>query len=108
MSDDQRPYIGPHDLGGRLAGAVDPEDRDLAYWERLVDALVMLLFKKNIFADAAQLRRGIEALDPKVYDKLSYYERWAASAAAKCVERGIVTQQELDDRIQRIKARGYR
>jgi hypothetical protein len=108
MNDSGRPYIGPHDLGGRDAGAVEPAERELAHWERQIDALVMLLFTKNIFANAAQLRKGVEALDPKTYAKLGLYERWASSAASKCVERGIVTQAELDERIQKIKARGYR
>ena len=108
MSHSDEAYIGPHDLGGRPAGAVDPAQREHAYWERWVDALVIHLFRKNIFTDSAQLYRGTEALDSKLYDKLSHYELWAASAAARCIERGLVTQDQLDERVQHIKARGYR
>jgi len=49
------------------------------------------------------LRRGIESLGPDVYEKLSYYERWAASAALNAIEQGLVTQVELDARIEAMR-----
>ena len=55
--------------------------------------------------DAAQLRRGIESLAPDVYEALSYYERWAGSAAFNAIEQGLVTQEELDRRIAAIETR---
>lgn len=97
--------IGPHDLGGQEAGAVDRNDHDPAYWERRVDAMVMLMRRKGVMIDPAQLRRGIEALDPDVYDKLSYYERWAGSAARNAVEQGLVTQAQLDERVAELRGR---
>jgi hypothetical protein len=102
MPEETPQRIGPHDMGGLPGDAVDRSEHDAAYWERQVDAMIVLMFKKGIFKDLAQLRRGIESLSPDVYEKLSYYERWATSAALNAVEQGIVTQEELDARIAAI------
>jgi len=97
--------IGPHDLGGLDAGAVDRDEHDLAYWERMIDAMVRLLVQKGVYADVAQLREGIEALGPDVYGTLSYYERWAASAARKCILEGVIEPDELEARIAEVGRR---
>lgn len=65
--------------------------------------MVMLMRRKGVMIDPAQLRRGIESLDPEVYEKLSYYERWAGSAALNAIEQGLVTQAELDARIETLR-----
>ncbi len=104
MGNDGVERIGPHDLGGLPGGPVDRAEHDPAYWERQVDAMVMLMRRKGVMIDPAQLRRGIESLDPDVYEKLSYYERWAGSAALNAIEQGLVTQAELDARIESLRA----
>ena len=98
--------IGPHDLGGLEAGALERAEHDLAWWERQVDAMIILLMERGLMKDVAQLRNGIEQLGSDVYERLSYYERWAASAASLCVEAGVVSQHELDERIEAIRRRG--
>jgi hypothetical protein len=105
MSDNEVERIGAHDLGGLPGGPVDQAEHDSAHWERQVDAMVILMRKKGVMIDPAQLRRGIESLDPDVYEKLSYYERWAGSAAQNAIEQGLVTQTELDERMQILRAR---
>lgn len=106
MTDDNSKRIGPHDLGGLPGEAIDRREHDVGYWERQVDAMVTLLFNKGIISDFSQLRRGIESLAPDVYERLSYYERWASSAAGHSIEQGLVTQEELDARIIEIRSRG--
>ena len=105
MSDNEVERIGAHDLGGLPGGPADQAEHDSAHWERQVDAMVILMRKKGVMIDPAQLRRGIESLDPDVYEKLSYYERWAGSAAQNAIEQGLVTQTELDERMQILRAR---
>ena len=95
--------IGPHDLGGLPGDPVDPQSADLSYWERMVDGMVYLLFRHKVYGDAAQLRQGIEELGPDVYERLSYYERWAASAARICIEKGLISEDELRKRISSLK-----
>ena len=96
--------IGPHDLAGLPAGAVDPSEHDVAYWERVADAIVYVLRDKGIMTDAAELRVGIETLGDDAYERLSYYERWAASTAKAMMNRGIITQAELDAEVDRLMA----
>ena len=38
-------------------------------------------------------------------ESLSYYERWAASIAKIMVEKGVMGQDELDQRVAALKAR---
>jgi hypothetical protein len=108
MSEKDIPYIGPHDLGGRDAGAVDPHEHDLAQWERTVDAMVRLLCDREVFTDLAQLRNGIESLGPEAYEKYSYYERWAASAARQCLATDVVSEAELKARMEALRERAAR
>lgn len=95
----------PHDLGGLPAGPIDRNEHALNFWEWRVDALVRLLFARGLLTDFAELRRAIEDMAPDAYNSLSYYERWAGAVATLLVEKGVLSQQELDDRIAAIKAR---
>lgn len=105
MHDDAPRAIGPHDLGGQPAGPVDTHEHAATFWEKRVDALIYLMFEKKLFADTAELRLGIESLTPEDYDRLGYYERWAASAARALVARGLLTQAEIEARAAQIAAR---
>jgi len=100
--------IGPHDIGGHIdrdhGGAVDRAEHDYAHWERLVDAIIYVLRDKDVMNDAAQLRVGIETLGDDAYARMTYYERWAASTAAACINKGIITQTELDAKIDTLMA----
>ena len=108
MSDETQ-RIGPHDLGGLLLAdgerPIDRDEHDFAHWERLVDGLIYVMGDKGYPADTAAFRRAIESLTPEDYTNLSYYERWAVSAATWCKELELVTQDELDAKMAEIKAR---
>lgn len=95
----------PHDLGGLPAGPTDRAEHELAYWEQRIDAMVSLCFRKGVLQDAAELRDGIESLSPDAYEKLSYYERWAASLARRLVDKNILSRQEIDERIETLRAK---
>ena len=95
---------GPHDLGGQDGGPVDRSEHNLSFWEWRVDAMVRLLFQAGVLVDFAELRRAIEDLGPGAYSELSYYERWAAAVATLVVEKGVISQEELDARIAALKA----
>lgn len=96
---------GPHDLGGLPAGPVDQSEHQLAFWEWRVDAMVRLLFKSGTLVDFAELRRAIETMGPEAYSELSYYERWAGAVATLMVEKGVVSQEEIDARMAEVRAR---
>ena len=96
---------GPHDIGGLPAGPVDTEEHDTAYWEWQIDAMIRLAMSKGLFTDFAELRDGIERLDPDDYDRLTYYERWAKSLAYTLLDKGIITRDALDAKVEAIRAR---
>ena len=100
-------YHAHHDMGGEPAGPVDRSTHDYAFWEKRVDALMVLLSApERGLLRVDELRRGIESLGAYAYDRMSYYERWIASITNIMVEKGVLTQQEIDARIAGLKARG--
>ncbi len=97
---------GHHDMGGLPAGAVVRSDHQLERWEKRVDALITLLSGRDYrVIRVDELRRGIESLPPDAYDTMSYYERWIASLSAILIEKGILTSDEIDARVDEIAAR---
>ena len=98
--------VGPHDVGGRPAGAVGQDDHAHALWERRVDAMMVLLThpaRDQLVLD--ELRRNVEALGLGAYETMDYYERWIAAIAAAMIDRGVVTSDELGRRIAEVEAR---
>jgi hypothetical protein len=87
---------GIHDLGGSPgAGAIDKSQHEVEDWERLADAVTIVLDKKGL-KTTDELRRAIESLGPESYAELSYYERWIAATELLLVEKGILTHKEID------------
>jgi hypothetical protein len=96
-----------HDMGGQPAGAIDREEHDLSLFDRRVDALMMLLTdskRKVIRVD--ELRRGIESLSPEDYDRLTYYQKWLMSMRNLLVEKGVLSEAAIAERVERLRAAG--
>jgi len=96
---------GPHDIGGQEGGPIDLSEHDTAHWEWQIDAMVRLALGKGLISDFAELRDGIEQLTQADYDNCTYYERWAKSLAHTLVSRGVVSEQQLADQIDTVRAR---
>ena len=95
---------GVHDMGGRTDefGPIDRSQHELEDWERLADAVNIVLNAKG-HKTTDEMRRAIEGLDD--YKGMSYYERWAAAAEALVVEKGLLTQGEIDERATELRKR---
>lgn len=107
MSTDTGGYHAHHDMGGEAAGPIDQSPHDRVFWEKRVDALMTLLSAPDRgLLRVDELRRGIESLGAYAYDRMSYYERWIASITNIMVEKGVLSQEEIDARIAELKARG--
>jgi hypothetical protein len=91
-----------HDRGGWPdAGPVNRTEHDFSVWEKRTDALLVLLTspeKQVIRVD--ELRRAIESLPSETYEKLSYYERWITAIEALMIEKGILTREEIDRKVE--------
>ncbi len=92
-------------MGGLEAGPVDLSEHDTAYWEWQIDAMIRLAMKKGLFTDFAELRDGIERLEPEDYERCTYYERWAKSLAYTLVDKGVFSEAQLNDKVAEIAAR---
>src|SRR5678815_3030362 len=94
---------GIHDLGGRQGfGKVRHSPTAEAFhedWEKRVNALYSLAVRLGIF-NMDEYRHAIERMEPRHYLSASYYERSLTSLATLCVEKGILTAEELDRRAE--------
>lgn len=94
---------GIHDLGGSPgAGPIDKTQHETEDWERLADAVTVALDKKGL-KTTDELRRAIESLDPERYRKLGYYERWISATELLLVEKGILTHEEIDEKVAELE-----
>ena len=50
-----------------------------------------------------ELRRAIESLEPDLYESLSYYERWTAALEILVVEKGILSTEEIDQKVAELE-----
>jgi hypothetical protein len=96
---------GHHDLGGLALGPIDRSEHPRTLYEMRVDAMVMLLNSPacGIFGMDA-MRRAIEAYAREEYETLPYYDRWMKAVRVLLVEQGVLTDAQIDARIERLRA----
>ncbi len=102
MSEDD-PRRATHDLGGAprfLCEAIDTEPHTLTPFDRTVDAMRQVLGAKGVMS-VDELRRGIESIPEADYLRLTYYEKWIRSIAGNLIERGVITEAELQAALER-------
>ena len=98
-----------HDMGGQPAGPVQPTEHAYVLWEKRVDALLVLLSRKDRkLMTVDELRRNIESLGPEAYDKMTYYERWIHSISQTLIQRGVINIDELGRRMAEVEQRHER
>jgi Nitrile hydratase beta subunit len=96
-------------MGGQPAGAVEATGHDYAIWEKRVDALMVLLSRKDCrHMTVDELRRNIESLGAEAYDKLTYYERWMHAISQTLIQRGVIGIDELGRKIADVEQRAAR
>jgi hypothetical protein len=95
---------GPHDVGGLPAGPVETHAHDMSFWEKQIDAVRGVVSAKGIIR-VDENRRYVEQLGHDAYDRLSYYERWTASLMRALVDKGVLTQDEIDARVKIVRER---
>ena len=95
---------GSHDLGGLKAGPVDTAPHDPTFWEKQIDAMNMLLAQKGL-RRTDENRRYVEMLGEDAYNTLTYYERWTAALARQLIDKGVLTQDEVDAKVAEIRTK---
>ena len=90
---------GMHDLGGKQGfGPVRHSAKAMVFhapWERRVNALLALAVKHGLL-NMDEYRHAIERMEPRHYLSAGYYERSMTGLATLCVEKGLVTREELE------------
>ncbi len=99
-------HRGYHDLGGYTGGPIDQSEHVLEPWEKRVDTLRGLMGdKKRRVMRADGLRNTIETMGEDLYTELTYYEKWMAAIIKIVTDKGILTHDEIDGRMQEIIGR---
>ncbi len=94
------------DLGGLPAGSIDRSEHEPTMTERRIDAMMILLrAKPRSFWASDENRRTIESLEPKTYAESAYYERWVLAMKGLLLEKGILTEAELDAKVSEVRSR---
>ena len=90
---------GVHDLGGKQGfGPVRYASSRTAFkaaWEPRANALYSLGVRLGLI-NMDEYRHAIERMEPRHYLSASYYERSLTGFATLCLEKGIVSQEELE------------
>jgi nitrile hydratase beta subunit-like protein len=95
-----------HDVGGLAAGPIDREEHDLALWEKRTDAMLILLRdNKRRILSVDSHRRTIEDYSQQAYDRTTYYEKWIRSIRNLLVEQEVLTREEIEARMAKVRAR---
>ena len=85
-----------HDRGGWPTDEpIDRSEHTLMDWERRMDALHRVLGNKGI-RSTDEMRRAIESLPRDSYEAMTYYERWTAALEILLLEKGVLSQEEID------------
>lgn len=100
-------YRGVHDLGGLpIDEPIDRSEHEPTFFEKRVDALMRLLYHpdRGVFR-VDEMRRAIESLPKDDYFGLTYYERWVNVMRQLLVEKGVLSEVEIEERMAAIRER---
>lgn len=98
---------GYHDLGGLPSGPLNKAELEPALWEKRVESVKTLLHKSKLM-NRDEFRRGIETLGSDVYSQLKYSERRIASISNILIEKGLITIEELGQKMAEVEERHKR
>ena len=96
---------GVHDLGGMHGmGPINPEPNEPVFhepWERTVFGLFVTTFAGGHF-NVDEFRYGIEKIGPAHYLESPYYAHWLHAVENLLVERGVLTEAEISNRMSQL------
>mgnify|MGYP000011595475 FL=1 len=92
---------GVNDLGGRQGFGPVVHSTDAAVfheeWEKRINALYGVAVRAGLF-NMDEYRHAIERMEPRHYMSAGYYERTLTSLATLCVEKGVLSLSDLEQR----------
>ena len=98
--------IGVQDMGGDRAGPIDRHEHEATLVERRIDAMMMLMRdRKRRLWVTDENRRTIESMTPGDYEASGYYQRWLHALRGLVIEKGVLSEREIDKRLGEVRAR---
>jgi Nitrile hydratase beta subunit len=100
-------YTLPHpenDFGGLPAPPMVITEHALAPWEKRCHATLEVLNWREVLS-MEEKRRAIEDLGETLYVGDTYYEKWALAVAIRLMDKELITQDELADKMDEVRAR---
>jgi nitrile hydratase len=98
---------GVHDLGGTDGvGPIEREEDEPYFheeWEEDIFALLPILMGQEMY-NIDEFRHAIEQMDPAHYLGSSYYEHWLSAIETLLVEKGVLSEEELEARLEEIRS----
>jgi hypothetical protein len=101
----REPGRGYHDIGGLASGRVDPKVTEARPWEKLSVVVGNALGRqgtKVICTD--EVRRSREEMGAELYNELGYFERGIEATRRLLLEKGVIGDKELEERMAQISA----
>ncbi|HET7016803.1 MAG TPA: hypothetical protein VFI65_22965 [Streptosporangiaceae bacterium] len=92
-----------NDVGG-LQGfaAIEQEQDEPAFhsdWEAHVFAINRVLLGRGVY-NLDEFRDAIERMPPQEYLAASYYEKWFRAITTLLVEKGVLTEHEIEHEVE--------
>jgi hypothetical protein len=76
----------------------------MTFWEKQIDAMNQLMAQKG-YRRTDENRRYVEMLGDDAYNTLTYYERWTAALTRILIDKGVLTQDEVDAKVAKVRER---
>ena len=101
---------GVHELGGVDSNfgpiPIDPDEPFFFdEWEERVFGTTLAVAYAGLL-NFDEFRYGIERMPAWQYFAARYYEKWAATLETNMIEKGVLTPEEIEERIAQIKSGG--
>lgn len=97
---------GIHDCGGMQGLGAIQIDKDeplwATEWERRAFGMFIAVFAAGVF-NVDEFRYNIEVMDPAHYLESSYYEHWIYSLEKMLNDKGLLSHDELQARVNQLK-----
>ncbi|QMT60782.1 MULTISPECIES: SH3-like domain-containing protein [unclassified Legionella] len=96
-----------HDVGGEPDGPLDKSEHKTAFWEKSTHCVAECLAWRGHWCSEERRRREND-LGETIYFATPYYARWLLAIAKMLIEKGLITPDELIQKMDVIRRReGY-
>ena len=100
---------GIHDMGGMHGMGKIVRERDEPVFHHQWEAHTLAVARAALagfFFNLDEFRHAMERIEPSYYLSSSYYERWLEGTITLLLEKGAVSEDEFETRLNQIKAEG--